>query len=123
MSEGVIYVKIKITVQGKGMIAVLEDNVTTHALVKQMPMTLPMMDLYGREMCYRYGSYALPTGNAQSEEYRKGDIVYWAPSGSLVIFYAQDGEHFPHYNLGHIDVGTEVFRTTGDTSVTFELLE
>ena len=115
--------KIKITAAGKEMIAVLEDNATARALAKQMPMTLPMMDLYGREMCYRYGPYALPTENAQSEEYRKGDIVYWAPSGSLVIFYAQDGERFAHYDLGHIDVGTEVFQETGDTPVTFELLE
>lgn len=43
-------------------------------LIEQMPMTLPMMDLYGREMCYRYGTYALPTDDLWSDGYEVGDV-------------------------------------------------
>ncbi len=47
-------VKIKITVGEMELIATMEENATTQAIIEQMPMTLSMMDLYGREMCYRY---------------------------------------------------------------------
>lgn len=115
-------VKVKITVGETELIAVMEDNVTTQAIIEQMPMTLPMMDLYGREMCYRYGAYALSTDNLRSDGYEVGDIAYWAPGGSLVILYKQNGEQFERQHLGHIDSGVEIFETTGDSDVTFELV-
>lgn len=115
--------QIKITVGDTELFASLENNATTQAIVGQMPMTLPMMDLYGREMCYRYGAYALPTDNLQSDGYEVGDIAYWAPGGSLVILYEQNGEQFERQHLGHIDSGVEIFQDTGDVDVTFELVE
>lgn len=115
--------RVKITVGDTELIATMENNATTQALIEQMPMTLPMMDLYGREMCYRYGAYALPTDDLQSDGYEIGDIAYWAPGGSLVILYAQNGEQFERQHLGHIDSGVEVFETTGDVDVTFELID
>ena len=115
-------VKVKITVGDTELIATMENNATTQAIIEQMPMTLPMMDLYGREMCYRYGAYALPTDNMRSDGYEVGDIAYWAPGGSLVILYAQNGEQFERQHLGHIDSGVEVFENTGDVDVTFELI-
>ena len=116
-------VNVKITVGDTELIATLENNATTQAIMEQMPMTLPMMDLYGREMCYRYGAYALPTDNMRSDGYEVGDIAYWAPGGSLVILYAQNGEQFERQHLGHIDSGVEVFENTGDVDVTFELMD
>ena len=116
-------VRVKITVGDTELIATLENNATTQAIARQMPMTLPMMDLYGREMCYRYGAYALPTDDMRSDGYEVGDIAYWAPGGSLVILYAQNGEQFERQHLGHIDSGVEVFENTGDVDVTFELME
>lgn len=116
-------VKIKITVGDRSLFATLEDNATTQAIIEQMPMTLPMMDLYGREMCYRYGAYALPTDNLQSDGYEVGDIAYWAPGGSLVILYKQNGEQFERQHLGHIDSGVEVFENIGDVDVTFEVVD
>lgn len=115
--------RVKITVGDNELIATLENNVTTQAIIEQMPMTLPMMNLYGREMCYRYGAYALPTDNLCYNRYKIGDIAYWAPGGSLVILYAQNGEQFEYQYLGHIDSGVEVFKNTGDVDVKFELME
>lgn len=116
-------IKIRITVGGRQLTSTLENNATTRAIVAQMPMTLHMMDLYGREMCYRYGAYALPTDNMRDDNYAVGDIAYWAPGGSLVILYEQNGEEFSRQHLGHIDSGVEAFKTTGDADVTFELME
>lgn len=114
-------VKINIKVGDKSVTALLDNNATTQALVKKMPVTLPMLDLYGREMCYRFGGGALPTDHLQSDGYQVGDIAYWPPRGSLVILYAQNGEHFERQHLGHIDSGIELFNGLGDTNVTFKL--
>lgn len=114
--------KIKITVNGRTLTATLEDNSTVKALLAKMPMTLPMQDLYSREMCYHYGANALPTDKLRSDNYLIGDIIYWPPRGSFVILYEQNGERFTRQHLGHIDSGAEIFKTTGDADVTFELM-
>lgn len=111
---------IKIKVGNRELSATLQNNATTRALVAKLPLTLPMMDLYGREMCYRFTD-ALPTDNVRSRGYEVGEIVYWPPRHSLVIMYAQNGEHFDMQQLGKIDSGVELFETTGDTDVTFSL--
>ena len=115
--------QIKITVGDTELFATLEDNATTRALIEQMPMTLSMDDLYGREMCYRYGANALPTDSLRSDGYEVGDIAYWPPRGSLVILYEQNGEQFERQHIGHIREGVEVFATTGDAEVTFEMID
>lgn len=115
--------KIKITVNGQTLTATLEDNSTTKALLAKMPMTLRMQDLYGREMCYHYGAGSLPTDELRSDGYQTGDIIYWPPRGSFVILYAQNGERFTRQHLGRIDSGVEIFKTTGDADVTFEILK
>lgn len=114
--------KIKITVNGKTLTATLEDNSTVKALLAQMPMTLHMQDLYSREMCYHYGANSLPTDNLRSDGYQIGDIIYWPPRGSFVILYEQNGEHFTRQHLGRIESGAEIFKSTGDADVTFELM-
>ena len=121
--EGVEEMRIRITVGDTELYANLEDNATTRAWVEQMPMTLSMQDLYGREMCYRYGADAMPTEELRSDGYEVGDIAYWPPRGSLVILYAQNGEQFERQHLGHIESGVEIFETTGDVDVTFEMME
>lgn len=115
--------QIHITVGDTTLTATLEDNATTRALTEQMPLTLSMSDLYGREMCYRYGAGGLPTEELRSDGYEVGDIAYWPPMGSLVILYGQNGEQFERQHLGHIDSGVEVFETTGDAEVTFTLAD
>lgn len=115
--------KVKLTVNNRELIADMENNVTVQALLKQMPITLPMLDLYGREMCYRFGGGALPTDNLISSNYEVGDIAYWPPAGSLVILYKQNGERFSRQHLGHIENGVEIFNNIGNTEVTFELLK
>ena len=126
MDEGDISMKntkLKITVGNKEMIATLEDNATTRALLKKLPMTLSMKNLYSREMCYRYGAGSLPTENLRSDRYEVGDIVYWPPRGSFVILYAQNGECFERQQIGHITDGVELFNQFGDAEVKFEAVK
>lgn len=113
--------QMKITVNGRELTAVLEDNATTRALIEKLPMTLPMMDLYGREMCYRFDS-ALPTDNVRSMGYEVGDIIYYPPRRSFVIMYKQNGERFSMQKIGKITSGAEIFNSTGDVEVSFDIV-
>ena len=111
--------RVKITAAGSTLTAVLDDNPASRALWEMLPLELPMMDLYGREMCYRFPT-ALPTAATRSDGYEVGDLAYWPPRHSFVILYRQNGEEFERVHLGHIDKGVELFRRTGDCTVTFE---
>ena len=114
--------RIKLTVNGKTLTATLEDNPTSRAFVAKLPLTLQMMDLYGREMCYRFDE-ALPTGKLTSSNYKVGDLAYWPPRHSFVILYEQNGERFQRQHLGRVDSGVEIFNGIGDVDVLFERLE
>lgn len=114
--------KMKITAGNRVLTATLIDNATPRALMEQMPMTLPMMDLYGREMCYRFAE-ELPADEAGYDSFDVGDISYWTPWHSFVIVYAESGESIDGLQrIGTVDSGVEFFGTTGDTEVTFEMI-
>lgn len=88
-----------------------------------MPLTLSMRDLYGRELCRHLGAGALPVSALRSDSYAVGDIAYWPPMGSLVILYAQNGEHFERQHLGRVLGDLDGFAASGDTDVTFAAAE
>ena len=112
--------KITMTVNGHKLSATLYDNATTRAFVDKLPLTLPMMDLYGREMCYRFPD-ALPTDDVNNCGYEVGEIVYYPPMHSFVIMYAQNGEHFSMQKMGKMDSDVSFFDGIGDVDVTIEL--
>ena len=114
--------RIKITVNGKTLYATFDDNATSRAIIAQMPMTLPMLDLYGDEMCYRYPN-ALPTDNVQSYVHKKGEIFYWPPRHSFVIRYVATSERLDIQHIGQIESGVEIFDGIGDINVKFEVAE
>lgn len=112
--------KIVMTVNGHTLYATLYDNATTRAFVEKLPLTLSMMDLYDREMCYRFPD-ALPTDNVSTTGYEVGEIVYYPPMHSFVIMYAQNGERFSMQKLGMMDSDVSFFNGIGDVDVYFEL--
>lgn len=115
-------IKVKISVGEQVLTATFLDNATTRHLVSQFPLTIPMTDLYFREICYRFPE-ALPANEAGSSGYEVGDIAYWTPRHSFVIFYKQNDEVIGNLQkVGRIDSGVDIFSRTGDVSVTFELL-
>ena len=111
--------KINLQVGEKTIKAVLYDNEAARKLWKQLPVTYPMMNLYGREMCFRMGAGSLPTKEAKDTGYRVGDISYWPPAGSLVILYKQNGEVFEQQPIGHTDEDISLFNGMPDTKITF----
>ncbi|WP_454779097.1 cyclophilin-like fold protein [Klebsiella michiganensis] len=114
-------IRVKITAGDQVMTATFYDNATTRALVSRFPLTLPMEDLYGREMCYRFPD-ALPANETQTSGYEVGDVVYWAPRHSFVIMYEQNNERIGNLQkVGRIHSGVGIFRHAGNIDVTFEM--
>jgi hypothetical protein len=104
------------------MTATLLDNATSRALVAKFPLTVPMMNLYGRELVYRFPA-PLPANETSTSGYEVGDIVYWTPRHSFVLMYAQNGERISNLQkIGRIDSGVEALSTMRDVEVTFELI-
>ena len=112
---------VKVKVGSQELSATLLNNATTRAFVEKLPITLPMLDLYSREMCYRF-SEALPTDDVNTCGYEIGEIIYYPPMHSFVILYAQNGEHFSMQKLGRINSGINTFNSIGNIDVTFELI-
>ena len=116
-------IRVKITVGEHVLYADFLDNATSRSLIAQFPLNLPMKDLYDREMCHRFAK-ALPAHEAGTSGYAVGDIAYWTPWHSFVIFYEQNGEIIDHLQkVGRIVSGVEIFAKTGDTDVKFELVK
>ena len=111
--------QIRIRVANRELTATLQDNATTRAFMDMLPITLPMLDLYGREMCYRFPD-ALPTDDVNTCGYEVGEIVYYPPMHSFVILYKQNGERFSMQKLGKINGDVSVFNGIGDMDVSFE---
>lgn len=116
-------IKVKVTAGTHVLTATFMDNATSRALIAKFPLTVRMMDLYSREVVYRFPE-ALPTNETKTSGYEVGDVVYWAPRHSFVIMYEQNGERISNLQkIGRIDSGVEIFKRTGDIDVTFELLK
>ena len=118
-----VEMKITITAGEHTITATLYDNAAGRALWDKLPLTLPMMNLYGREMCYRFGAGGLPDNDAADTGYEIGDISYWPPAGSLVILYKQNGELFEQQPIGHTDDDVSFFDGMPDTEIIFEKAE
>ena len=121
-NENEMITKMRITVNSHTLTATLENNVTAQAFAAKLPITLPMMDLYGREMCYRFPE-ALPTDNARTRGYEVGEIVYYPPMHSFVIMYEQNGEHVQMQSIGRVEGNVGIFDGIGDVDVRFEKAE
>lgn len=120
--ETVKDMKLKITVGDKVLTATLYDNAATRELISRLPLTLPMEDLYEREVVYHFDK-ALPVEQEKRGAYEVGDISYWSPRKSFVIFYKQNGEIINLQKIGRLDSSVEIFEKTGDVEVKFELLK
>jgi hypothetical protein len=46
--------RVRISAGNRTWYATLDDNATARALIAKLPLTLPLEDLYGRELCYRF---------------------------------------------------------------------
>ena len=116
-------IRIKVTAGTQVLTATLIDNATTRSLVSRFPHTVPMKNLYAREMVYRFPD-PLPAEQAQRSGYEVGDLSYWTPGHSLVIFYKQNGEIIDNLQkIGRFDSNLDFFQNVEAADIRFELLK
>ncbi|WP_348810722.1 cyclophilin-like fold protein [Flavobacterium maritimum] len=79
--------QLKITVGKSVLYAKFTDSKATQDFIKQLPLTVTMMDLKGRE---KYCSLSgISKEGTVKTTFQVGDISYWL-GGGLAIFYNQD---------------------------------
>ena len=77
--------QIKITVDSSSFTATLQDNPTTNAFKKLLPMTINMSELNNNEKYYSLPN-SLPTNASNPGTIQNGDLMLYGTS-TLVLFY------------------------------------
>lgn len=76
--------KIKITSGDVVIMAVLNDSAPAADLIKRLPLTLNLHRYQSREY---YTDIGLDKSGTTQDGYQVGDVAYWVPGSSLVLFY------------------------------------
>ena len=112
--------KVTINMNGQTLEADFNNSDTAQALLNHFPLNVKMMNLYSREMTYRFNE-KLPAKKAKTSGYKVGDIAYWTPRHSFVIFYKQTGEIISDLQIvGHISSDVSIFDGVGNTTMKFK---
>ena len=106
------------------MTAALDDNETSRAFIKMLPLTLTMNRYADREYYAALGE--LPENGAVIDDFENGDVTYYTDGKSLAIFFgnadtsSQDGL----IRMGRITSDLSLFDTIGDSvEVMISILE
>ncbi|WP_218585639.1 cyclophilin-like fold protein [Pseudomonas izuensis] len=116
--------KIRISANGKSIIATLADNSTARDFTSLLPITLTMHDLFGREKAAGLPR-AISTAGPRSSTYAVGEVILWSPGPDIAVFYRHDGKTIPSPGsilIAKVDQGVEMFDIPGRIEVTFELV-
>ena len=116
-------VKIKITIGGKTVTAILYDNPTSKDFAAQLPLTLKMEDYNKTEkismLTQKLSSKNAPSGMRPVS----GDITYYEPWGNLALFYKGFGYSNGLIAMGKITSCLEIFEVSGTITASFEVLQ
>ena len=93
--------KVYININNKKLGIDLENNSTTSALIKLLPLVLSMNDLNGNEK-YVYLNESLPTNTYSPKHIEAGDVMLFGDN-CLVIFYESFDTSYSYSKIGHID--------------------
>ena len=94
----------------------LEDNNTTKALVKKLPLTLNMSDLHGNEKYY-YFENSFPVTPETIGQINAGDIMLFGDD-CLVIFYKPFKTSYAYTRIGYIDNPSHLKDVLGSKNIT-----
>ena len=93
--------KVYININNKKLGINLENNSTTSALIKLLPLELSMNDLNGNEK-YVYLNESLPTNTYSPKHIEAGDIMLFSDN-CLVIFYEPFDTSYSYSKIGRIN--------------------
>lgn len=114
---------IRLTIDGKSVIATLADNPTTRDFLALLPLTLTLEDYANTEKIADPPRKLFTDGMPAGFDPDVGDITYYAPWGNLAIFYKGFGYAPGLVSLGRIDEGLEFLKGRDSLAVTIERIE
>ena len=94
---------------------ILEDNVTTQALIAQLPLTLYLEELNGNE---KHGqlSGTLPTDEKRPGIIHNGDLMLYG-NQTLVVFYKTFSSIYSYTRIGKLEQPEELQKVLGSGNV------
>ena len=114
--------RIRIRMGDKMVTARLNDSEAARDLAAMLPLQVEMDDHLRRE---KTGVIPRPLSarTPGSRTYEQGDLGYWRPRNTIVIFYRQDGLEIPGPGivlLGRVESGVGAFEVPGPVTVEIE---
>ena len=108
--------KIYVSLNNEKLEINLEENSTTSALVKLLPLDTTMNDLNKNEK-YAYLDESLPTNTYSPKHIEVGDVMLFGDN-CLVIFYESFDTSYSYSKIGHINNLPKL--DNGDITVTLD---
>lgn len=96
--------------------AKLEDNETTRAFLKKLPLEITMNELNGNEKYYRFDK-SLPSNPTSVEKINKGDLMLYEDD-TLVLFYDTFDTIYKYTKIGNISDNAKLMTNLGKDKVT-----
>ncbi len=120
-TENMNTMKLKITFGASSFSATLENNVTTSAFIKQLPLILKMNELHNNEK-HADLKISLPSDAADRGTILNGDLMLYG-SNTLVLFYKTFSTSYNYTKIGKISDPTGLAEAlgSGNVIITFEV--
>ena len=110
--------EIEIVIDGQDFTASLEDNETSRAFLKFLPLNLDMKELNGNEK-YFFLSEPLPSNPTSISTIEAGDVMLYQDD-CIVIFYETHSTSYKYTRIGKIEDTTGLAEAVGKGSVTVD---
>ena len=117
--EGKMEKNLSLQVNGKTFKITLEENETTEALTKVLPLKIIMNELNGNEKYY-YLDTMLPSNPIRVEKIESGDIMLYGDN-CLVIFYEDFKTTYFYTRIGKIENTEGLKEALGSGNVEMEI--
>lgn len=115
--------KIRMTIDGTDITAVLENNATSRDFLSLLSLTLTLEDYNETEKVSGLPKRLSTEGAPEGLDPEVGDITLYAPWGNLALFYRDFGYARGLVRLGRIETGLDVLKRPGPLSATIERAE
>lgn len=112
--------KIRLTANGKTVIATLIDNAASRDFRSLLPLTLTLEDYAATEKIAYLPRKLSTQGVPPGFDPCVADVTYYAPWGNLAIFHKDAPYANGLVQLGRIDSGLELLSVPGQVRVTIE---
>ena len=117
--EGKMEKNLSLQVNGKTFKITLEENETTEALTKVLPLKIIMNELNGNEKYY-YLDTMLPSNPIRVEKIESGDIMLYGDN-CLVIFYEDFKTTYSYTRIGKVENTEGLKEALGSGNVEMEI--